>query len=183
MTPQVAQSSENGSGKLTLGAIWGHFWSQKLNIATLLKHYYLVYFQPKIQFWDHLMPSRTRAYGNLSACLATEADFFVSFGLLAGLEGANWVSEGPQMPPKRDPKMTQNRLEIHPGGPWHAQGCQGVPPRCLRSSQHAFLCIFCAYLCIFMHILCIFMHVFISFMHIYTYCCTCNSFLCIFMNI
>ena len=79
--------------------------------------------------------------------------------------------------------MTQNRSEINPGGPWHAQGCQGVPPRCLRGSQHAFLCIFCAYLCIFMYILCIFMHVFISCMHIYAYCCTCNSFLYIFMHI
>ena len=81
--------------------------------------------------------------------------------MFAGLQIANWVSEGSQRAPKRDPKMTQNRSEIHPGGPWHAQGCQGVPHRCLRSSQHAFLCIFihivghvihfCTYLCISMH--------------------------------
>ena len=160
MILQVGQSSKKGSRKAILGAIWSHFWSQKLNIATLLKQCYLPYFHPKIQFWDHLMPSGTRAYGNLSACLATETHFFVSFGLLAGLEGANWVSEGPRRAPKRDPKMTQNRSEIHPGGPWHAQGCQGVPPRCLRGSQHAFLCIF-------MHILRISMHIYAYFVHIY----------------
>ena len=82
--------------------------------------------------------------------------------------------------------MTQNRSEIHPGGPRHAQGCQGVPPRWLRGSQHAFLCIFMHMLRISMHIchiLYIFMYVFISFMHIYKYCCACNSFLCIFMHI
>ena len=136
------------------------------------------------------MPSGTKAYGNFSPWLATSTHFFVSLGLPAGLEGANWVSEGLQRAPKRDPKMIQNRSKIPPGGPWHAHRCQGVPPRCLRGSQHAFfmhiyayLCIFCAYLCIFMHVLFIFMHVFISFMHIYTYCCTCNSFLCIFMHI
>ena len=70
------------------------------------------------------MPSGTRAYGNLSACLATEAHFFVSFGLLVGLEGANWVSEGPQRAPKKDPKMIQNRAPeapktlLEPGCRW-----------------------------------------------------------------
>ena len=99
------------------------------------------------------------------------------------LGGCQLGLRGSQGAPKRFPKMTQNRSEIHPGGPWHAQGCQGVPPRCLRGSQHTFLCIFMHMLRISMHILCIFMHVFMSFMHIYTYCCTCNSFLCIFMHI
>ena len=173
MILQVAQRSEKESRKVTLDAIWGHFWAQKLNIATLLKHCYLLYFQPKIQFWDHLMPSGTRAYGNLSACLATEAHFFVSFGLPAGLEGANWVSEGPRRPPKRDPKMTPNRSEIHPGIPWHAQGCQGVPPQvpprlptCIFmhiyayfAHIYAYLCIFYAYLCMFSLVLCIFMQI------------------------
>ena len=84
-------------------------------------------------------------------------------------------SRGPQRAPKRDPKMTQNRSEIHPGGPWHA-GCPRGASEALNMHFYAYLCIFCAYLRIFMH-------VFISFMHIYAYCCTRHPYLCIFMHI
>ena len=41
MTPQVTPSSEKGPQKVTLGGIRCHFWAQKLNIVTLLKHCYL----------------------------------------------------------------------------------------------------------------------------------------------
>ena len=106
------------------------------------------------------------------------------------LGGCKLSLKGPPRAPKRDPKMTENRPEIHPGTSWHALGCQGVPPRCLRMHIYAYLCICCAYLCILMHILaiflqylCIFMHVFTSFMHIYAYFCKRHPYLCIFMHI
>ena len=98
--------------------------------------------------------------------------------------------KGLPRPPKRDPKIIENSLKIHPGPPWPSPGCQGVPPRCLQASRDAYLCVFMHVyahiyyiLCIFMHILCIFTHIyacFISFMHIYAYCCTRHPYLCIF---
>ena len=111
-----------------------------------------------------------------------------------GLLCRTWWLEGPKVdpkglprPPKRDPKIIENSLKIHPGPPWPSPGCQGVPPRCLQASRDAYLCVFMHVyahiyyiLCIFMHILCIFTHVFISFMHIYAYCCTRHPYLCIF---
>ena len=153
----MAQSSEKGSRKVTLGAIWGHFWSQKLNIATLLKHCYLPYFQPKMQFWDHLMPSGTRAYGNLSACLATEAHFFVSFGLLAGLEGANWVPEGLQKRTPNHPKSIRNP-------PGWSLACPRVYPPGASEAPNMY---FYAYLCILL-----FMNAYVYLVHIYTHLCS-----------
>ena len=91
------------------------------------------------------------------------------FGLLCPtwwLGGWKLCSKGPPRPPKRDPKIIKKSSKIHPGTPWHSQGCQGVPPRCLQ--------------CIFMRILCIFVHIF---MHIYAYLCTFMYMLCIFMLI
>ena len=91
--------------------------------------------------------------------------------------------KGPPRAPKKDPKVTENRPEIHPGTSWHALGCQGVPPRCLRMHIYAYFVHIYAYLCIFLQYLCIFMHVFTSFMHIYAYFCKRHPYLCIFMHI
>ena len=98
--------------------------------------------------------------------------------------------------PKRDPKMIQNSSKIHPGTPWHAQGCQGVPPRCLQATRDAYLCVFMhifmhiyRYLCIFMHIFCIFMildtyvYIFYIFMHICVNVMHIYAYLCIFTHI
>ena len=79
--------------------------------------------------------------------------------------------------------MTQNESEIHPGGPWHAQGCQGVPPRCLRGSQHVFLCIFMHMLRISMHMYAYFAHIYAYFVNISVYLRMFLLVLCIFMHI
>ena len=101
--------------------------------------------------------------------------------------------KGLPRPPKRDPKMSENSSKIHPGTPWHAQGCQGVPPRCLQATRDAYLCVFMnifmyiidiyAYLCIYSAYLCLFRHIYVYFMHIYAYLCKRDAYLCISMHI
>ena len=109
------------------------------------------------------------------------------------LGGPNVDPKGLPRPPKRDPKMSENSSKIHPGTPWHAQGRQGVPPRCLQVTRDAYLCVFMhifmyiidiyAYLCIYSAYLCIFRHIYVYFMHMYAYLCKRDAYLCIFTHI
>ena len=71
MSPGAAQEAEKGPQMLTLGCLRADFWCQNDDTGTLLKHRYLLHFQPKIHFWDHPMPTGTKAYGNFSPWLAT----------------------------------------------------------------------------------------------------------------
>ena len=115
-----------------------------------------------------------------------------SFALPGRVEAEKWSPRGL----RRASKITQNRFKITLGPHWWTKACRGVPPRCLRDTQSAYLCIFMhvfmrigAYSCIFMHVYagiyaysCIFMHISCMFhayscifMHMYAY-------LCIFMH-
>ena len=124
-----------------------------------------------------------------------------------GLLCRTWWLEGPKVdpkglprPPKRDPKIIENSLKLHPGPPWPSPGCQGVPPRCLQASRDAYLCVFMhvyahiyyilcifmhiyAYLCMFSLVLCIFMHIVVHVTHIYAYFMYIYAYSSIFMNV
>ena len=114
--------------------------------------------------------------GNLSPflCLLWPACWLG--GCQLGLRGSPKASKkGSQ----NDPKSIRNP----PGRPLACPRVSGVPPGCLRGSQHAFLCIF-------MHIVRVLMHIFACFVHIYacfrwfpTYVCILLYTSCIFMHI
>ena len=90
-----------------------------------------------------------------------------SFALPGRVEAENWSARGPKGVsggPRKSPKIDSKSLSVPIGGLRRAGGCLRVPPRCLRDTQGA-------YLCIFMHV---FMHIHAYsciFMHIYVYLC------------
>ena len=111
--------------------------------------------------------------------------------------GSQRVPKGLQKGPPKWPKMDQKSTRAALGMP---KGVRGYPPRCLRGSQHVFLCIFMhilrismhiyayfvnmyAYLCMFLLVLCIFMHIVVHVTHIYAYFMYIYTSSAIFMNV
>ena len=131
------------------------------------------------------MPSGTRASVNFSPWLATQVHFFVSFGLLAGLESSNWVSEGPKGLQKGTPKsfkIEQKSIRAALGMPKGVRGYPPGPSEAPNMHFYAYLCICCAYRCIFMHILRIPIHIYAYFVHIYACFHQLYAYLCILLH-
>ena len=169
------------------GLLWCHFWQQNWYIGTLLEHCYLQHFQHKMKVWGDSDALWEAIWNSIFRAVTTLG---VSSALLCPA-GSSWgwkmVTTGSQRGLRRASKITQNRFKITLGPHWWTKACRGVPPRCLRDTQSAYLCIFMhvfirigAYSCIFMHVYgcihacsCIFMHI----------SCMFHAYVCISMHI
>ena len=94
----MSQGSKKGSRKVTLGVLWGHIWTQKLNIETLPKPYYLPQFHLKMELRGHINSVQDADLVQIPSKAVNSDDFSVLFDSPSGFKGDHWAPKGPQRP-------------------------------------------------------------------------------------